>query len=59
MSDIVLDYHFEQVILSILYLQALVQQFINRYIFSSIKETNCFISKGMRVLLFDILMGVL
>ena len=38
-SYIVLDYGFEQVILSILNLHVLVQKFINRYIFSSIKET--------------------
>ena len=32
----------------------LVQLFINRYIFSSIKETNWLINKGMRDLLFDV-----
>ena len=31
----------------------LVQYLINPYIFSSVKETNCIISKGMCVLLFD------
>ena len=56
-SYIVLDYGFEQVILSILNLHVLVQKFINRYIFSSIKETNWFISKGMCVLLFDVFDG--
>ena len=29
----------------------------NLYIFSSIKEANCLISKGMCVLLFDVLIG--
>ena len=27
---------------------------MNRYVFSSIKEINWFINKGMRVLLFDV-----
>ena len=45
-----LDYHFQQVILSILNLHMLVQQFINRYIFSSIKEINWLIGKGMCIL---------
>ena len=35
----------------------LVQQFINRYIISSINETNWVISKGMCVYLFDIVNG--
>ena len=35
----------------------LIQQFINGYIFSSIKETNWLISKGMCVLLFDVFNG--
>ena len=43
--------------LSILNLHVLVQKFINRYIFSSIKETNWLISKGMCVLLFDVFNG--
>ena len=38
-SYIALDYGFKQVILSTLNLHVLVQKFINRYIFSSIKET--------------------
>ena len=33
----------------------LVQYFINRYIFISVKETNRLINKGMCVLLFDVL----
>ena len=49
----VLVYHFEYVILSILNLHVLVQQFINCYIFSSLKETNWLINKGMCVLLLD------
>ena len=47
MSYGVLGYHFEQVILSILNLNMLVQQFIICYIFISIKETNM-------ALLFDV-----
>ena len=38
-SYVILDHDFKQVILSILNLHVLVQKFINRYIFSSIKET--------------------
>ena len=37
----------------------LVQQFINRYIFSSLKETNWLINKGMCVLLFYVFKHVL
>ena len=52
---IVVDYYFEQVILSFLILHVLVQQFINRYIFNRfIKETNWLINKGMCVLLFEV-----
>ena len=54
LSYVVLDYNFEKVIWSILNLHVLVQYFINRYIFSSIKETNWLISKQMWVLLFDV-----
>ena len=50
-SYVVLDYHFEQVIISILNLHVLAQQFINWYI-SSIKETNWLRNKGMHVHLF-------
>ena len=32
----------------------LVQEFINRNIVSSIKETNCLVNKGICVLLFDV-----
>ena len=53
----VLDYDFEQVILSILNSHVLLQQLINSYIFSSIKETNRLISKGMCVFLFDVFNG--
>ena len=56
-SHVVLDYDFGQVILSILnlhILQVLVQQFINRYIFSSIKETNWLMNNRMCVLIFNI-----
>ena len=35
------------------------QYFINRYIFSSIKETNWLINKGMRALLFDVFIHLL
>ena len=52
---IAVDYYFEQVILSILILHVLVQQFINRYIFNRfIKETNWLINTGMCVLLFEV-----
>ena len=44
----------QQAILSILSLHVLAQQFIDRHIFSSIKQTNWLINKGMRVLLFDV-----
>ena len=54
LSYVVQDYNFEKVIWSILNLHVLVQYFINRYIFSSIKETNWLISKQMWVLLFDV-----
>ena len=53
-SFLVLDYHFEYVILSILNLLMLVPKFINCYIFVSIKETNWLTNKGMCVLLFVI-----
>ena len=42
------------VILSILSSHPLVQQFINRHIFHSIKEANWLINKGMCDLLFDV-----
>ena len=35
----------------------LAKSFINHYRFSSIKETNWLICKGMRVLLFDVFNG--
>ena len=53
----ILEDDFEQVILSVLNLHVLVQQFINRYIFNSIKETNWLITKAMCVLLFDVFNG--
>ena len=40
--------------LFILNLHVLAQQFINRFIFSSIKEANWLINKGMCVILFDV-----
>ena len=46
-SNIILDYHFEQVTLSILNLNVLVKQFINCYIFSSINGTNWLLNKGI------------
>ena len=57
MSYIVLDYDFKQVILSILNLHWLVQQFINCHIFSSIKEANWLIQKGICAILFDVFYG--
>ena len=56
-SYLALDCNFEQVILSILNLHVLVQQFINRYIFSSIKKTNWLVSRGMCAHLFDAFNG--
>ena len=56
MSYVVLDCNFEKVILSILNLHVLIQYFIDRYIFSSIKETNWLISKGMHFF-FDVFNG--
>ena len=54
-SYVVLDYVFEYIILSIVNLNLIVQQFnINPYTLSSIKETNWLVSKGMHVILFDI-----
>ena len=53
-SYVFVDYNFEKVFLSILNLDVLVQEFIERYIFSSIRETNWLISKGLYVLLFDL-----
>ena len=51
-SYVVLDYDF---LLVILFKFTLVGSiFINRYIFSSIKERNWLISKGMCVLLFEV-----
>ena len=51
-SCVVLDYDF---LLVILFKFTLVGSiFINRYIFSSIKERNWLISKGMCVLLFEV-----
>ena len=40
--------------LFILNLHVLAQQFINRFIFSSTKEANWLINKGMCVILFDV-----
>ena len=54
MSYVVLQYDFELVVLSSLNLHLLVQQFVNHYIISSIKETNWLIGKVMCVLLFDV-----
>ena len=56
---IVLNYDFEQVILFILNLHLLVQQFINHYIFSSIKKKNWLINKGMRLFYLMFSMDVL
>ena len=58
-SYVILDYHFEKVILYFLNLHVLGQYFINHYIFSSIKETNWLINKGMRALLFDVFIHLL
>ena len=53
---VVLGYNFEYVISSILNLHVFNQTFINRYIFSSFKETNWLINKGKCVIfLMDIL----
>ena len=54
LSCVIRDYDLEKVILSILNIQLLVQEFINRYIFSLIQETNWLVNKGMCVLLFDV-----